>query len=151
MAKKNPKVEPEIVEDETVENQEVTQLKADYLRALADYQNLERRTASQMSQMRKSASQGLLLQILEVMDDIDRAEVFVQDQGLIHVKSKIQRILDNSNVKEMDLKGKDFDPYLAECIDLVEGEENKIVGVLQKGYYLDGEILRTAKVSVGKK
>lgn len=143
MAKKAPK--------EPVENQEVAQLKADYLRALADYQNLERRTGEQMSQMRKIASRGLLLQLLDVMDDIDRAEVFVTDTGLAMVRSKMQKIFDDSGVKTMDLVNQEFDPYLAECIDLVEGKENQVIKVLQKGYYLDGEVLRTAKVAVGKK
>ena len=135
---------------QTKEAQEHIDMKQNYLRALADYQNLERRTAEQIGQIRKIAEQRLLLQFLDVEDDIERAEVFVKDEGLALVKSKIYKILEDSGVKALDLLGKDFDPYTAECIELVEGQENKVVKELQKGYALGEEILRPAKVAVGK-
>ncbi|OGK16112.1 nucleotide exchange factor GrpE [Candidatus Roizmanbacteria bacterium RIFCSPHIGHO2_01_FULL_39_12b] len=129
---------------------EIDALKQNYLRALADYQNLERRTNEQIGQIRHTAGKHLLLQLLDVVDDVERAEVFVNDEGLSHVRNKLLKILEDSGVKQIEVLGQEFDPNVAECIELVEGKENRVIKELQKGYTLHGEVLRTAKVAVGR-
>src|SRR3990167_3633519 len=98
-----------------------------YLRALADYHNLEKRINE------------------------EKEEVFVKDAGLGMIKSQFYKILQEEGIEEIDIQGKQFDPEQAEAVDIVEGqEENKVADVLQKGYALSGKVIRPAQVRVTK-
>lgn len=129
----------------------VEEYKNNYLRALADYQNLEKRVKEEKEQFRIVANKNLLLKILTILDDIDKAEIFVKDKGLTMVKNRFIQVLREEGVKEIDVLGKKFDPHLAEAIEIVDGEEeNLIVEVVKKGYYYFDKILRVAQVKVSK-
>lgn len=131
--------------------QEVEQWKSKYLRALADYQNLEKRVNQEMISFQKKAGVKLLLKFLEVLDLIEKAEIFIKDEGLRLVKEKFLTILREEGVSEIELLGKVYDPHLAECIEVVKGKrDNIIVEVVKKGYQIDKEIIRIAKVKVEK-
>jgi len=132
--------------------EELEKYKSAYLRALADYQNLEKRTAQVHNEVKKKTVHAMIGRFLDVIDDIEKAEIFVQDDGLKMIKNKLLSILQEVGVTEIELKGKEFDPHFAEAIDVVEGEEdNIIIDVLRKGYVLNGEMLRPAQVRVSKK
>lgn len=151
---KQQKKDKERIHDEEIKKlkQEVEEWKNKYLRALADYQNLEKRVNNEMIHFQKKANLKLLLQFLEVLDLIEKAEVFIEDHGLKLVKDKFLAILEEQGVKEIDLLGKPYDPHLAECIEVVEGKkDNIIVEVVRKGYQIENEIIRVAKVKVEKK
>lgn len=151
---KQQKKDKERIHDEEIKKlkQEVEEWKNKYLRALADYQNLEKRVNNEMILFQKKANLKLLLQFLEVLDLIEKAEVFIEDHGLKLVKDKFLAILEEQGVKEIDLLGKPYDPHLAECIEVVEGKkDNIIVEVVRKGYQIENEIIRVAKVKVEKK
>ncbi|OGK28705.1 nucleotide exchange factor GrpE [Candidatus Roizmanbacteria bacterium RIFCSPHIGHO2_02_FULL_40_9] len=132
--------------------EELEKYKSAYLRALADYQNLEKRTAQVHNEVKKKTVHAMIGRFLDVIDDIEKAEIFVQDDGLKMIKNKLLSILQEVGVTEIELKGKEFDPHFAEAIDVVEGEEDDIIiDVLRKGYVLNGEMLRPAQVRVSKK
>lgn len=123
-----------------------------YLRALADYQNLDRRHQEEVDRNRREANKRLLLQFLEVLDDICKGELFVKDHGLQLIKEKFIKILERQGVKELEVVNKIFNPETAECIELVEGDkDNIVVEITRKGYALHGDILRAAQVKVAKK
>ncbi len=131
--------------------QEIDILKNKYLRALADYQNLEKRVRDERYELIKIANQGLLIKILPFLDNLEKAEIFIKDQGLKISKDHFLQILKETGLEEIDLLNKDFDPNLAEAVDIVPGEEdNKVMEVLRKGYKFEEKILRIAQVKVSK-
>ena len=66
-----------------------------YLRALADYHNLEKRVALQMQDFKKGANKELILKFLDILDSLDRAEIFIKDPGLSLIKADFAKILKN--------------------------------------------------------
>lgn len=126
--------------------------KAKYLRALADYQNYERRVQNERIELVKNANRQLILKIITFLDDLDRAEEFVADKNLAHIRNSFLKVLANEGLAEIEVLHKEFDPYTSEVIDMVQGkEDNIVVEVLRKGYMLNGVILRVAQVRVSKK
>lgn len=131
---------------------ETEDYKGKYLRVLADYQNFEKRVYEQRQVSKDFANKDLVLKLLPVLDDLDKAEMFIKDEGLKIIKDKLYNILKQEDMEEMNLLGKEFDPYVAEVIDVVEGkEDNMIVEILRKGYRHKDKILRVAQVRVSKK
>jgi molecular chaperone GrpE len=132
--------------------QQVEEFKNKYLRALADYQNLEKRIGEERFELMKMANKNLLIKILPFLDNLEKAEVFIKDQGLKISKDHFLQILKETGLEEIDILNKDFDPISAEAVDIVPGkEENKVVEVLRKGYKFEDKIIRVAQVKVSKK
>ncbi len=132
--------------------QEVEQWRNKYLRALADYQNLEKRINQEQKELKKSVYKNLLLKFISILDEIERAALFINNDGLKLIKKKFLQILNEEGVKEIDLIGKKFDPHLAEAVEVVQGKEDDIiVEVVKKGYYYHDKVLRVAQVKVSKK
>ena len=126
--------------------------KSKYLRALADYQNYERRVQDQRMELIKGANKQLILKLLTFLDNLDRAELFVEDENLAHVKESFMKVLQEEGLTELDVVNKEYDPYTAEAIEMVAGKkENMVVEVLRKGYTYNGTIIRVAQVKVSKK
>lgn len=131
---------------------EVEEVKDKYLRALADYQNLEKRIKNEIVKFKKKANRELILKLLDVMDSLENAEAFVQDQGLKLIKEKFKKILEDEGVEEIKVLGEEFNPEVADCVEVVEGNKDNIVSeVVRKGYSLNKDIVREAKVKVEKK
>lgn len=130
----------------------VEEYKNKYLRALADYQNSEKRFKEERSEIGKAANGILILQLLPFLDDLDKAEIFIKDPGLKMVKDKFHALLNNLGLEEIDVLGKEFDPHTSEAVDVVEGERDNIVAeALRRGYKYNGKVLRVAQVKVSKK
>jgi molecular chaperone GrpE len=145
---KNKKQETKKLETE----KQVEEYKHKYLRALADYQNLEKRMQEDKERTVKNANAHLILKLLPFLDSLDKAEVFIKDEGLKIVKDQFHKTLKDEGLKELEVLGKEFDPYTAEVVDIVEGEKDSIVvEVLRKGFEYNGKILRVAQVKVSKK
>jgi molecular chaperone GrpE len=131
---------------------EVEEYKGKYLRALADYQNLEKRVDGEKQELRKNVNAQLIFQLLSFLDDLDRAEVFIKDEHLKLIKDNFWKLLHNQGLEEIEVQGKEFDPNTAEVIDLVPGnKDNQVVEVTRKGYKFNGRVLRVAQVKVSKK
>lgn len=132
--------------------QKLQELNEKYLRALADYQNLQKQTESWREEFVQYANSGLVTKILEVLDDLEKAQEHLQNEGLKLVIGKLHNILREEEVEELKLTGKEYNPAEAEVISTQPGEEDsKIVEVLQKGYRLKDKVIRPAKVVVSTK
>ena len=132
--------------------QERDDYKNKYLRALADYQNLDRRMRDERVEIRKAAEASVILDLLPFLDTLNQAEVFIKDPGLKMVKDTFIQQLASMGVKTIDVLNKEYDPYTAEAIEVVAGEqENIVVEVVRNGYMLFDKILRPAQVKVSKK
>ena len=122
-----------------------------YLRALADYKNLEHRMNQERDRMRNTIQKQCVERFLPVLDNMEQAESFTKDPGLQMVIGSFRQTLKEMGVKEFDLMGKEFDPYVAEVVEAVPGDQdNMIVEVLQKAYELNGDVIRHGRVKVSK-
>lgn len=130
----------------------VEEYKNKYLRALADYHNLEKRVQEQNEELTRNVTRRLLLNMLPFLDNLEKAEVFLKDEGLKIIKDQFQKTLEKEGLKEMDLIDKEFDPHLAEAVEVVEGDKGNIVTeVVRKGYMLGDKVIRVAQVKVTKR
>ncbi len=126
--------------------------KSKYLRALADYQNFEKRVRSEEQEMVKGANANLLLKLLPFLDNLEQAEAFIEEEGLKIAKNHFFGILKDIGLEEIAVLGKEYDPHTAEAIDMVPGEkDNFVMEVVRKGYRFNDKILRPAQVKVSKK
>ena len=142
---------------------ESADMKNKYMYAMAEAENIRKRTAKEKIDGIKRANKGLLLSLLTFMDNFERAlkagEQDANVQGteyykgieLIH-KQFIDFMHDNG-VTEIESLGEEFDPNVHEALTMVEVpdiDKEQVVEVYAKGYKLNDELLRTAKVVVGK-
>ena len=125
-------------------------------RIQADFDNYRKRTQRENEDFKKYASAGIVTDLLTVVDDLDRAldhaegdDVFVT--GIRGVRANLMKVLEKNGLEEIPADGK-FDPNYHEALMSVEGEEDdQIAEVFQKGYTLNGKVIRFTKVKVTKK
>lgn len=139
--------------DEHIEalQKEIEAWKNKYLRALADYQNLEKRKNEEIHATRQFAGEILLIKILPVVDTFERALVHLKDSGLTLGIKEFHAFLSDAGVKKIDVVGKPFNPHEMECIEVVQGEDTIVMEETLPGYTLHGKVIRVAQVKVGKK
>jgi len=134
--------------------------KEKYVRVQADLDNFTKRIDKERLQWRNTVQGALLLDLLPVIDDFDRAfEQKKEDEniqswlaGFEMIRKNMQKILDKYEVKEIPAE-MSFDPEYHEALVQIESPEHKsgeIVAILQKGYTFRGSVLRAAKVSVAQ-
>lgn len=148
------KLEIERSKEQLVEKtkKEIEEYKNKYLRALADFQNFEKRVKEEKETICKNANKEFVLKLLPFLDNLDKAEIFSKDNGLKMIKDKFYQLLKNEGMEEINILGKEFDPHVAEAVDVVEGErDNVVVEIIRKGYKFNDKILRIAQVRVAKK
>ena len=125
--------------------------KNNYLRALADYQNFEKRVSEQKEDFIKSASKRIITKLLPLLNNLEKAEVFVKDPGLKLIKDELEKILKEEGLEELNVLGSIYNPEFAEAVEIIDGEQdNKIVEILRKGYKLNGIVIQVAQVKVSK-
>jgi molecular chaperone GrpE len=122
-------------------------------RAVADYQNLEKRIARDRQGWQKFSNTVLISKLIPLSDNLERAASHSRDEGLELIIKDLKKVLSSEGVKEIEVKiGDPFNPHWAECVEMIEdGEEEKIVEVVAKGYIIGDRVLRPAKVKVSKK
>lgn len=139
-------------EEESGTEQKIKEVNDKYLRALADYQNLEKQTQNWKEEFAKYANSDLIKKLLEVLDDLEKAQDHLQDEGLQIIIGKLQKVLAEEGLEELNLEGREFNPEEAEVVSTEPKEqENIILKVLQKGYKLKDKIIRPARVIVSVK
>lgn len=131
-------------------NQKIKELEENWKRALADYQNLEKRVSQQQKTFVRLANASLIDKLLGVLDDLERATNHIKDHGLKLILNQFKSTLETEGVQEIQVKGEEFNPETMECIEMVSGPKNEVVKVLLKGYKLNDHVIRPAKVQVGK-
>lgn len=149
--KKDDQVKALQVENEELKKQ-IIDLENRWKRAVADYQNLEKRTEADKKEWINFASKNIIIKLLPVLDNLEKTEKHLKDNGLDLAVKQLKDILLKEGLKEIEAAGKKFDPNCHECIDTEEGEdEEKIVLVYEKGYLFNDKVIRPAKVKVIKK
>jgi len=131
---------------------------ASWQRAAADYQNFKRRVEQEREELARLANAALIINLLPIVDDLERALENVDARlagltwldGVRLIHRKFQALLEMSGVTEIAADGEAFDPNVHEAVMFGEGEDGKVIGVVQKGYKLGGRVLRPAMVVVGK-
>lgn len=130
----------------------LVEAEAGRIRAIADYQNLEKRIAKEKESLGEFIASALIIEILPVLDNLEAAAKHVNDTGLNLAVDQFKTVLKNIGLEEIKSEGSEFDPNFHEAIEAVEGEEdNKIIEVMNKGYKVMGKVIRPAKVKVSKK
>jgi molecular chaperone GrpE len=119
-------------------------------RAVADYQNLEKRVAAEKSDWIKLSNKDLLLRLLPGLDSLILAEKHTKDEGVKIAIDHFLGTLKSEGIEKIDTIGQDFSPHLMEAVSVTEGEDGKVVEEVKAGYTLNGEVLRPAQVIVGK-
>jgi molecular chaperone GrpE len=154
--------EPEKEVKEPTAEEKLAELQDKYIRLIAEYDNFRKRTLKEKIDLQRTANESLLLKLLQVADDFDRAMAHVEEareieavkEGLRLIAGKFGAFLNQQGVKEIDAHHKDFDTDLHEAITKIPAPEKKLKGkvvdVVQKGYHLYDKVLRYSKVVIGE-
>lgn len=145
---KNEKKNVTKKKDKNLENQ-IASLEASLKRALADYQNLERRVLNERSDLMKYSNRELLKVLLPSFDNLYLAEKYIQDEGIKLTVKKLTANLEEAGVKRIELENKKFDPNTMECIEVVDGEKDMVISEVRPGFMLFDKVIRPAQVKVG--
>lgn len=131
------------------------------LRKAAEFENYKRRTESEISTLFKYQNEGLITELLPVLDDFERVLNSDNKQGLETFKKgveliydKFKKVLERQGLKEIDSTGKPFNVNLHDALIQVESDKaapNTVMDTAEKGYYLKDKVIRHAKVIVSKK
>lgn len=140
----------EVIDELDALKQQVENFENQYKRALADYQNLQKRVQDEKSEWIRSANKELLLRILTVLDTLILAYQHTQDKNVQVSIQQFFDVLKAEGVIKIDAVGQDFDPHLMECITTEPGEENKVLEEIRTGFMMYDKVLRPAQVKVGK-
>ena len=127
----------------------IGELENKWKRALADYANLQKRVENERFAFAKMANATLIIEILGILDDLERAAGHLKDEGLELVLKRFGELLKREEVVEIKAMGNDFDPESMEAVESVKGDENRVMKVVQKGYMMGETVLRPVKVEVG--
>ena len=127
-----------------------------FLRLMADFQNYRKRAEKEKSEIYARANEGIMLGLLTVIDNFERAieheskdEKYAEGMHLIF--KQLMDVLQASGLEEIKALDEDFDPNIHDAVmtcDSDEHESGKVVEVLQKGYLLNGRLLRASMVKV---
>ena len=175
----NPKVDE--IPDSSIENEIDTKLENDFAknlfpliqkykqelftcednlqRALADYQNLEKHTQTEIYQRVLQKTNQLMLNFIGIYEDFIRAKTAltndgINTEGLDGIIKSMETLLAENNIKPIDALGEIFDPKFHEAVSIVENnslDEGTITQEVAKGYISFQEVIRPSKVIVSKK
>ena len=133
---------------------------AKYLRLMAEFQNYKKRVAKEKSDIHSYANEKIVTELLEVLDNFERAlatdnstDVEGYAQGMRLIFDQLLGVLTKSGLVEVKALGEEFDPNMHNAVMTADSEEydsNKVCSVLQKGYTLNGKVIRPSMVTVAK-
>lgn len=133
-----------------------------FLRLQAEFDNYRKRTLKEKMEMIKTAGEGLMLNLLPVIDDFERALQSMEDakdakavaEGLNLIYKRFIDFIKQNGLKEIEAKEQEFDTDVHEAITKAaapsENLKGKIIDVIQKGYLLNDKVIRFAKVVIGE-
>ncbi|WP_322813825.1 nucleotide exchange factor GrpE [Chloroflexus sp.] len=139
---------------------QAAEYKDQWMRAVADYRNFKRRTETERAELVRNAGAALILKLLPVLDDFERAIANIPPdiaetpwwQGTQLIAQKLRTILESEGVKPIEALGQEFNPNLHEAViyEDAEGQEGKVIAELQRGYLLHDRVIRPSMVKVGR-
>lgn len=136
--------------------------KKEYMFLMAEFDNFRKRTLREKSELIKNAAESVFKGLLPVVDDMERALKASADsddaenirEGMELIYKKLVKFMEQNGVKEMDPEDKEFNADSHEAITAVpvpdESQKGKIIDTVEKGYTINGKVLRHAKVVVGQ-
>ncbi|HEX9649134.1 MAG TPA: nucleotide exchange factor GrpE [Cyclobacteriaceae bacterium] len=153
----------EEAEDESEKlSKELTDAKDKYLRLFSEFENFRRRTARERLDLIQTSTEGLMVELLPVLDDFGRAAASIENgsdkksvaEGIQLIENKFKRALEQKGLKAMQVKqGDDFNPELHEAVSQIPAPKKKLVGkiieTVEDGYFLGEKVIRFAKVVIG--
>jgi molecular chaperone GrpE len=146
---------------ETVYQDKINELNDKYLRLFAEFDNYRKRALKEKIELGKYAGEEVILSLLPVVDDFDRAmksfdkvsDLAAMKEGITLINNKLKNILENKGLQAMETLGKEFCTDFHEAITNIpaptEDLKGKVVDEIEKGYELNGKVIRFAKVVVG--
>lgn len=167
--KKEQKVKEEEKQAEVIEKEEVkevsfeekfNELNDKYLRLYSEYDNYRKRTANEKVELIKTAAESTILALLPILDDFERAlptmekiEDKTHYEGIALIYNKLKRTLEQKGLEEIKAVGEPFNTDEHEALTQIpapsEDMKDKVIDVVQKGYKLNGKVIRYARVVVG--
>ncbi len=164
--KNNKEVEPEVAEKEDIgelkqalakEKEKAESYLANWQRAQADFINYKRRSEQEREEISKFANSALILNLLPVLDDLERAFAAIPPnlakrswvEGVRLIEHKLQASLETQGLSLIKAVGEPFDPRLHEAIRQDKGKEGIVIEEVQKGYKFRDRVIRPSKVVVG--
>ena len=141
---------------------ELEEWKNSYTRKLAEFQNFTKRKENEVAEMRKYASEEIVVKLLDNIDNLERAVDASKEsqnfdsliEGVNMILNNLKNLLTEEGVEEIEAAGKEYDPYEHKAMITENKEElddNVVVQVFQKGYKMKGKVVRPAMVTVNKK
>ena len=141
---------------------ELEEWKNSYTRKLAEFQNFTKRKENEVAEMRKYASEGIIVKLLDNIDNLERAVDASKEsqnfdsliEGVNMILNNLKHLLAEEGVEEIEAAGKEYNPYEHKAMITENKEElddNIVVQVFQKGYKMKGKVVRPAMVTVNKK
>lgn len=161
----NEETQEEVIELSKEEELEVQVKEATdkYLRLYSEFDNFRKRTQKEKIELYKTAGEGVISAILPILDDFERAEKANQDSddaqgikdGIKLIQDKLNNILKTKGLEAVESPiGKDFDVQFHEAITQIPApskkEKGKVLDVVEKGYELNGKVIRFSKVVIGQ-
>lgn len=147
MTKKNQKNES--TQQVEVLKAEVVELDGKWKRALADYQNLEKRNHDQQALYAQLACLSIVERLLPVYDHLILAANHLNDSGLSMVVKQFEDAFEAEGITKIEALHKPFDAHTMECVEQVPGQKNHVVEIINQGFSIGSRIVRPAKVMVG--
>ncbi len=153
--------DPSTENEESMPDDKYAELNDRFLRLYSEFDNYKRRTAKERLDLFKTASEEIIVAMLPILDDFDRAiksngetnDIEVLKEGLMLVRNKFKGVLEQKGLEPMDSQGKPFDTDIHEALTKIPAPKKKFKGkvmdVIEKGYLLNGKVIRYAKVVVG--
>lgn len=141
---------------------EIAELKDQYLRKVAEFENYRKRTLKEKTELILNGAEKTVDAILPVVDDMERAmanadkteDIEAMKEGMDLIFKKLMKTLEGLGVKKIETEDKDFDTDFHEAVAMVPGmgddKKGKVIDCVQTGYTLNDKVIRHAKVAVGQ-
>lgn len=160
-SKKDKADEPEAKSELELANEKIAEINDKYLRLYSEFDNYRKRTIKEKSDIYKTAGEDVIVSIISIIDDFERALANIEDnddnkahrEGLELIANKFIKILEQKNVKEIKAIGEKFDTDIHEAITNIpapsDDMKGKVIDAVEKGYTMNDKVIRFAKVVVG--
>lgn len=158
----NDQAPEEVVKQEPTAEEKYAELHDKFIRIHAEFDNFRRRSNKEKVDIISSASEGVLKDMLPVIDDFERAianndkvdDINAVKEGFKLIFNKLNSTLTQKGLKPMDVVGEAFDSEIHEAVANIpapeDSQKGKVIDVVEKGYYLNDKVIRYAKVVVGQ-
>ena len=160
---KEEKIDPVEKKTDEINLEDQIKLEKDkFLRLFAEFENYKRRTAKERIELFSTASEEVMISLLPVLDDFDRASIEIEKdkdneilKGIVLIKNKLIDSLKSKGLSLIEInKGDEFNADHHEAVTQIDSPDKnmkgKIIDIIEKGYRLGEKVIRYPKVVIGK-